>query len=161
MNRAQKLHVVESLAEWLAPAVLAAALAWAGLRLALPLPGLAFAALAAFGAGFIAIRRTDDDRLPAIPGFEAAPIEHGVLELTDEVLMLDDPLVEPARDSRVVRLFEPAAQTPGELVDRIADFLGDNQRSMPETRVPGAGEQIVDASDALHAALANIRASLR
>ena len=161
MNRAQKLHVVERLAEWVAPAALAAALAWAGSRLGLPLPASALAVLAAFGAGFVAMRGTDADRLTAIPGFEAAAIEPDVLEITEEVLMLDDPLVEPAPDSRVVRLFAPTEPTPGELVGRIADFLGDNRRLVPEERATVAGEQVVDASDALHAALANIRASLR
>jgi len=160
MNRAQKLHLVESLAEWGAPAMLAAALAWAGSRLGMPLPALAIAVLAVFGAAVLAMRRTDAGRLAAIAGFEAAAIELDVLELTDEVLILDDPLVEPAADSRVVRLFAPAEPTPGELVDRIADFLGDNRRPVSEVRMT-TGEQIVDASDALHAALANIRASLR
>ena len=161
MNRAHKLHLVESLAEWGAPAVLAAALAWAGLRLGLPIAALAIASLGAFGVGFLAMRKVDADRLAAIAGFEAAEIELDVLELTDEVLILDDPLVEPAADSRVVRLFAPTEPTPGELVDRIADFLGDNRRLVTEVRTSATEAQIVDASDALQAALANIRASLR
>ena len=161
MNRAQKLHVVESLAEWATPALLAVALAWAGLRLGISVPVIAGAALAAFVAGFFVMRRTDADRLANIARFETATIEPDVLELTDEVLILDDPLVEPAPDSRVVRLFAPSEPTPGELVDRIADFLGDNRRPVPEVRRAAAENWPVDASASLHAALANIRASLR
>ena len=161
MNRAQKLHVVENLAEWIAPAVLAAALAWAGLRLGLPAPVTAGTVLAAFSAAFLVRRRTDADRLTSIARFEAAAIEPEELLLTDGVLLLDDPLVEPEPDSRVVRLFAPTEPTPGELVDRITDFLGDNQRPVAEACEPAAAGRMVDASDALHAALANIRASLR
>ena len=161
MNRAQKLHVVESLAEWGAPALLAVSFAWAGLRLGMPVPANAGVALAAFGTGFLVMRRTDADRLANIARFETATIEPDILELTDEVLILDDPLVEPAPDSRVVRLFASSEPTPGELVGRIADFLGDNRRPVPETGRAEAENCPVDASDALHAALANIRASLR
>lgn len=161
MNRAQKLHVVESLAEWAAPTVLAAALAWAGSRLGMPFAATALGALAAFGTGWMVMRRTDAERLAGIATFEAAVIDIDELLLTDEVLMLDDPLVEPAANSRVVRLFAPEEPTPGQLVERIADFLGDNRRPVAEILENATEARRVDASDALHAALANIRASLR
>ena len=78
----------------------------------------------------------------------------------EDVLLLDDPLggIEP--DARVVRLFARDEATPGELVTRIADYLGDERRILAQAA--GEGQQTPpDASAALHAALANIRASLR
>ena len=95
-----------------------------------------------------------------IPVFEPA-----VLELTDALgpdeLLLDDPLVEVAADARVVRLFAKQEPTPGELVERIADFLGDGRRPAQAAHYRADAQPPVDASTALHAALANIRASLR
>ena len=155
------MHVVESLAEWAAPAVLGATLAWAGSRLGMSFAATTVGALAAFGAGWAVMRRTDADRLAGIATFEAAVLDADELLLTDEVLMLDDPLTEPAANSRVVRLFATEEPTPGQLVERIADFLGDNQRTVTEALENATAARRVDASDALHAALANIRASLR
>ena len=67
-------------------------------------------------------------------GFEPAmyvTAEHGLgellLEEKDSVLILDDPLVEAPTDSRVVRLFAKPEPTPGELVERISDFLGEGK----------------------------------
>jgi hypothetical protein len=69
-----------------------------------------------------------------------------------EALVLDDVLAELAPDSRVVRLFDPAAMpTPGQLNHRIERHLG---RDVPR----GASS---DASQALHDALAELRRSLR
>jgi hypothetical protein len=68
-----------------------------------------------------------------------------------EPLLLDDVLSELAPDSRVVRLFDPAAMpTAGELKSRIDRHL-DRQASDH----PG------DAVQALHDALAELRRSLR
>jgi hypothetical protein len=68
---------------------------------------------------------------------------------SEEPLLLDDILGEIGPDSRVVRLFDPAAMpTPGQLDARIRNRLG---------RDPRAGE---DASAALHEALAELRRSL-
>ena len=76
-------------------------------------------------------------------------------------MILDDPLVEPSLDSRVVRLFEREEPTPGELVDRIADFLGGSRQPALVPKSPVDDQFSGDASAALHAALANIKASLR
>lgn len=69
-----------------------------------------------------------------------------------EPLVLDDILGELGPDSRVVRLFDPAAMpTPGQLNDRIERHLG---RDVPPIAPP-------DASQALRDALAELRRSLR
>lgn len=66
----------------------------------------------------------------------------------EEPLVLDDILGELAPDSRVVRLFDPAAMpTPGQLNARIERHL--------------VGDGPPDASQALHDALAELRRSLR
>ncbi|MGI8932014.1 MAG: hypothetical protein ACR2FK_06530, partial [Sphingomicrobium sp.] len=79
----------------------------------------------------------------------------------NDELLLDDPLIEVAPGSRVVSLFEVEQETPGALVARIADYLGERTpQGRPET--DGAERSAAaDAGEALHAALANIRASLR
>jgi hypothetical protein len=69
-----------------------------------------------------------------------------------EPLVLDDILAELGPDSRVVRLFDPRTMpTPGQLKSRIDDHL---EQEAPQ---PGAS----DASQALSAALAQLRRSLR
>ncbi|HEX5259528.1 MAG TPA: hypothetical protein VFW35_12215 [Sphingomicrobium sp.] len=66
----------------------------------------------------------------------------------DDPLVLDDILEELGPDSRVVRLFDPAAMpTPGQLNARIERHL--------------VGDPPQDASQALHDALAELRRSLR
>ena len=50
--------------------------------------------------------------------------------------------------------------TPGEMVARIENFLGDDRRMTTRAAEEGSASP-PDASAALHAALANIRASLR
>lgn len=68
-------------------------------------------------------------------------------------LLLDDVLAQLGPDSRVVRLFDPAAMpTPGELRARIDRHL---DSSVARTAPPP------DASQALHDALAELRRSLR
>ncbi len=166
MKTAQKQHVLETAVEWVAPISLAAALGWAGFRLGAPLAGIIAAAIVAFAGGLGIMRRTDRAAPATIAPFEAAaiePVEPGELLLTadDEVLILDDPLVEPPSDSRVVRLFERQEPTPGELVDRITDFLGGSRQPALVPQRPVEDQYSVDASAALHAALANIKASLR
>jgi len=81
---------------------------------------------------------TESDRLQ--PDREPAPLE------------LDDVLVGIAPDSRVVQLFDPSAMpTPGQLKARIDRHLdGVTSHSPPP-----------DASEALFAALADLRRSLR
>jgi hypothetical protein len=168
MRPAQKQHVLETAAEWGAPVALAASFGWAGFRLGAPLAGFMAAAIIAFAGGLGIMRRAGSSVQAAIPSFEAPEIEpiepelqELLLEAKDELLILDDPLVEPSPDSRVVRLFERPEPTPGELVDRITDFLGGVRQPALVPQRPVEDQYSVDASAALHAALANIRASLR
>lgn len=103
-------------------------------------------------------------RLP-VPVFDVRQIEDAELPellLTDrceqprapeqEPLVLDDILTELEPDSRVVRLFDPAAMpTPGQLNQRIERHLAaDSSAAAPN-----------DASVALHDALEELRRSLR
>jgi hypothetical protein len=100
-----------------------------------------------------------------VPVFDVRDIELGELPellLTDrheeptarleEPLDLDDILVELDPESRVVRLFDPAAMpTPGQLNARIERHLvGDSSAAASQ-----------DASQALHEALEQLRRSLR
>ena len=115
-------------------------------------------------------------RFIAIEALSADLVSEDVLLLDervdqDDALLLDDPLPGVDDDSRVVRLFAPhsaapAATTPlagpGEMLARIETFLGQDRGAAT------AGEQsrsdrpaAEDASAALHAALADIRRSLR
>ena len=72
--------------------------------------------------------------------------------VSGDALVLDDILAELGPDSRVVRLFDPAAMpTPGQLNDRI-------ERHLVRDAPPGPSH---DASQALHDALAELRRSLR
>jgi hypothetical protein len=165
MSWAGKQHPVEAAIEWLAPVPLALAVGWAGWRLGLPSIASIPLGLVALVLGLAAIRLAGGSSV-AIHDFqptEFMPIEADelVLEEQDAVLELSDRLEEAGPDSRVVRLFERQEPTPGELVDRIVDFLAEGRRHAPADR-PAAGDRPpVDASAALHDALANIRASLR
>lgn len=158
-------HPLEQAAEWLAPATLGAACGWAALALGLGVAAMAGGAMLGLTTGAVAMRMAGGPIEAALPAFEPAALsaenECGelLLEEQDSVLELDDPLVAPEADSRVVRLFARPEPTPGELVDRIADFLGEG-RSASDVPVP-INAPVPDASAALHAALANIRASLR
>lgn len=159
MNWNKRKHPGERLVEWGAPAVLAGAAGWAALALGsanLPAGG---AAAAVLGLGVLAMgRASGDEHGLTMPAFALESLGIGV---DDDELLLDDPIREISAESRVVALFEPAMETPGALVARIADYLGDRDSAMPATQ--GARERPVagDAGAALHAALANIRASLR
>ena len=168
MKPAQKQHVLETAAELGAPLLLASALGWAGFRLGAPLAGVVAAIIVAFAGGFGIMRKVGSNAAAASASFEAPAIEpveldvdELILEEKDELLILDDPLVEPTSDSRVVRLFEREEPTPGELVDRISEFLGGVRQPAPVPQRPVEDRHNVDASAALHAALANIKASLR
>jgi hypothetical protein len=114
-----------------------------------------------------------------LPHFALQPLDFSEasdqLELTDRLdpdellltetvtpvapLVLDELLAELGPDARVVRLFDrkgmPAPPTPGQLQSRIADHLDDGAPlSTPSDTPP-------DASQALSAALAELRRSLR
>jgi hypothetical protein len=162
MNRAGKQHPLETLVEWVAPLPLALAVAWAMRAVGYAPASLAVAAGAAFAAGVALIKKAGSGFAGAICEFEPATFEPDelLLEEKDAVLELTDPLVEVDPDSRVIRLFARQEPTPGELVDRITDFLGEGGRPAPG-ELPEPSASPVDASAALHAALANIRASLR
>jgi hypothetical protein len=101
---------------------------------------------------------TDADRLQPLEAHDL-----GELLLTDsdrihpvepdvpEELMLEDILAELGPESRVVRLFDPAAMpTPGQLNARIERHLGEESASSAPP----------DASQALYDALAELRRSL-
>lgn len=119
----------------------------------------------AFTGCFYGLRSIEPEYLAfAQPAFDPRPFEPVTLDelmLTDlvgsgsapdEPLVLDDILAEIGPDSRVVRLFDPAAMPPaGQPIDRIEQHLGE------------AGSQSAppDASQALHEALAELRRSLR
>lgn len=163
MSWAAKQHPIEAIVEWIAPIPLALAIAWTGWRMGLSTVEAVAAGIAALTAGFATMRFID--RKSEDASFEFAPaaiepeLDELLLEAKDELLELDDPLVDVAPDARVVRLFARPEPTPGELVDRIADFLGEGRRP-PREAIP-EGSKPADASAALQAALANIRASLR
>ena len=168
---------IEIAAEWIAAACLGGAAAFACWMLvpvgagmvAAPLAG----AIGAIGALF-AMGRVDRGRKLSPERF--VPVDFGddeVLTLDeavepDDELLLDDPLPALDEHSRVVRLFavpvspsEPAPlPAPGEMAARIENFLG-GARPGPADMALHAAPVATDASAALHAALADIRRSLR
>ena len=162
MTIAVKQHPADGLVEWAAPAVLAAAAGWAAWTVfTQPIAGIGAAAIA-LAIGICAMRVFGAaPRTEAEAGFDPVSFEEC---LEDDVLLLDDPLSDIESDARVVSLFDRDEATPGELVARIADYLGDESR-VPVPPTPLAAEEgqqaPPDASAALHSALANIRASLR
>lgn len=91
----------------------------------------------------------------------------------EDVLLLDDPLPALDQQSRVMRLFaaEPAAADdgaapiagPGEMVAQIEDFLGMTRGTAGSTGSTRQADRAAshEANAALHAALADIRRSLR
>ena len=96
-------------------------------------------------------------RVPASPPTLA---EFEPVELPEplEELLLDQHVTPP---SRVVRLFgAQPLPAPGELVTRIADYL-ETGRPAPSGGAAAGNGPSSDASAALHAALADIRRSLR
>jgi hypothetical protein len=161
-----KTHPVERLVEWAAPLVLAIAAAWAAHLVRMPVIAVAASAAAALAGGLLAMRMAGSAPSATEPSFEPAPLESvdelDELSLDDPSaeLLLDDPLVEPEAGSRVVKLFARQDPTPGELVLRISDYLSEQGQVATDAVGPVEPQQ-VDASAALHGALANIRASLR
>lgn len=160
-----RTHPLETLAERGAPIALALAAGWSARLAGLPPVVTAACGLLALTAGVVAMRLAG--QAPAAGAADFEPVDFEAGGATDELLLdnvldellLDDPLVAAA-DSRVVQLFARQEPTPGELVLRISDFLNDGGR--PQAAKPSPVEQqYPDASAALHAALANIRASLR
>ena len=168
MSWSAKQHPVETAAEWLASAVFGLSAGWAAMQLKMPGIFAGVLAVLLVAAALAALRVIGASKRPDRYGFQPAAIEpaepNGLEALLsreeDQVLVLDDPLVEPAADSRVVQLFSFQEPTPGELVDKITEFLGEGRRQVVAPEFRPAGEAL-DASAALHSALANIRASLR
>lgn len=183
MNWKASPPALETVAAWTAALCLGGAVGFAVARIAPLGAGLAEAsgagALVALVAGLLVARvdrQRGSRRAPGMAGpSDELPGVDGVLLLDnrvdDEVLLLDDPLPALGDESRVVRLFAaPSANTapatplagPGEMIARIEDFLGTARgsaaRAEPPRRVDAAAE---DASAALHAALADIRRSLK
>ena len=169
----------DGLVELAGAAVPAAAVAFAAVALA---PALALDAGAVMAGGssltfalaFAAMRLVPPEpRRHELALFSVDPIEalpellldvvceeplllEDVYERVEDVLVLDDQLPVAEGGSRVVQLFGGPMPTPGELKARIDRHLagGERTRSLGETPVP-------DASDALFAALAELRRSLR
>jgi len=169
MNWAAQKHPVEAIVEWTASIALALAVAWACLRLGLSPTEAALLGVVALIFGFATFRffgRNEDDAPFRFEPATVEPIapeepEELLLQPEDELLELEDRLEDVAPDARVVRLFAAPEPTPGELVERIADFLGDGRRPSPVATLAAEAIRPADASAALQAALANIRASLR
>lgn len=168
MSWSAKKHPIEMAAEWLAPAIFALSSGWAAIQLKVALQLAGALVIFLFSAAFLALRLVGTSKKPPRYGFEPAAVDTVerldldalLFSQEEEVLILDDPLIEPSADSRVVQLFARQEPTPGELVEKITEFLGGGGQPVhvnEETR-PG---QTLDASAALHSALANIRASLR
>ena len=160
MNWDVRRNPIEPFVEWAVPAVLAAAVGWAMWTL-FGSPVIAALSLTAVMAIGVALLR----RAGAVAGiaqaeFEPLPFE----EASNDELLLDDPLVPLGEDSRVVRLFDNQPSTPGEMMARISDFLEVRPQALRLAAAAGEAEQPhrpSDASQALHEALASIRASLR
>ena len=166
MSWAGKPHPVETAVEWLAPIPFGLAVGWASWRMGLPILGSAGVAGLAVAAGHGAFLLAGRGRFRGMQDFQPAEFaaiepDELILEEADAVLELNDRLELPPSDSRVVRLFERQEPTPGELVNRIVDFLAEGRHPAPPVRSAGEGVRAPDASAALHDALANIRASLR
>jgi hypothetical protein len=152
---------MERIAEWGAPALLAAATGWAASKVGLSLTAILAASMFAAAVGILAMRKAGNATPVADSAFE--PVELELVE-DEDVLLLEDRLSDPEPDSRVVQLFARQDPTPGELVLRISDYLGGGESGShraPAPESPAAEQRHPDATGALHAALANIRASLR
>ncbi|MDV3257862.1 MAG: hypothetical protein LOX97_08815 [Sphingomonas sp.] len=167
MDWAGRQHPVETLVEWVAPLPLAAAAFWAGRLFGFSMVEAAAAAVTLLTAGFAVMKVAGGGPRWRLPQFQPATLDSPqpgldelILQPSDVLLELNDPLPMVEEDARVVRLFERQEPTPGELVTRISDFLGEAQR-FPAAAADPPMPCPPDASDALHAALANIRASLR
>ena len=172
---------IEIAADWIAATCVGSAAAFASWMLAPVGTGLIAApvagAMAAAGALF-AMGRVDRRGRPSREQFVPVDFDDSeamMLDATvdeDDALLLDDPLPALDEDSRVVQLFAVPAiaggaarlPEPGEMAARIENFLGGTRANMqaePASHGAPATPVVTDASAALHAALADIRRSLR
>ena len=161
MDRIDQRPAIERAAETLAALCLGGAVAFCIFHM-VPLAGAILAATAAVGGvasaigGYALLRLVDPGRGEAELSFLPTEFE----EPGEDELLLDDPIAPLDPESRVVQLFQreqpDPLPEPGELVARIADYLGSNRA--PALPAPEPARN--DASAALHAALADIRRSL-
>lgn len=132
--------------------------------------GAAAVATAAFLIGLTILGRIDDAPRFTMAEFAVEPVEPSEgdalpellltelteLLLTDAIpagdeLLLEDRLIRPADDSRVIRLFDPRTlPTAGELHERIERHMQSRD-----------GKAYPDATSEFHKALADLRTSLR
>lgn len=144
--------------DWVGPVCLAGAAAFSAQRFGVA-PSLALIAgivALAVGAGLMKLA----EPTPQTPGARFEPLDLAAIAAMENELLLDDPLPEPGSQSRVVKLFVKPQPTPGQLAGRIAHFLADQPPPALTAAASPEGDR-TDASEALHAALASIRASLR
>ena len=177
MGAARQQARFDWLAELGAAAALAAACSYAALKTVPAFFGPA--GLGAFAAGWLVMRGVrPEPRRHALPDFalpeigrEIAEVDELLLDVEweeplllthvledDDALLLEDALPGAETVSRVVQLFaSPDVLTPGELKQRIDRHLaGAPRRTHAEMPPRGA-----DASEALYAALDDLRRSLR
>lgn len=163
MTHAAQKHVMDRLAEWGGSLAFASGIGFAALTLAGPVVAVV-ALVMAFATSHWAMTRVD--RRPS-HGKEFSPIDPDFAqtgddrhEAAEDELLLDDPLTV-ADKSRVVRLFAADDVTPAALVARIEDYLDQDPNRRDRGHKGRRDQPVPDASASLHAALANIRASLR
>jgi hypothetical protein len=146
------------------------AAAWLIAPLAGVAPVVLASAVAAAGGllGWAIVRAAPGAKIPrSMPYFHLDPVADLVADELAMSLLLLDEAEGQAEPSRVVQLFDPpAADTPGAMQERIAAYLGDSVflAALPSGGPPApwnGSPAIRDASDALHAALDEIRLSLR
>ena len=163
---ADKSHAEQAL-DWIAALALGAAGGFAAFA-TMPVAPVAMSAVVALAmtlAG-LAVMQRFDGQMAAEFAFNFVPWADAMKE--EEPLELVDRIAPAAADSRVFQLFAPeTVAAPGELAARIEDWLdGARQRigesgERPLAATPGHGPASSPASTALHAALADIRRSLR
>lgn len=180
MGMAQIKGRFDWLAEFGGAAGFAVAIGFVAFKLAPSLglvPALAMTGSGAvgFALGFLAMRMVDpesrehrlaDFTVDAVVMAEQTLLLETVYEepllledlAGEEPLLLDRPLIGSPQDSRVVQLFaDPPLPTPGQLSERIDRHLANGAMPVVHDR----GGPAPDASDALYAALADLRRSLR
>ena len=179
MEWKQQSHPVERAAISIAGLSLGCASAFALFKLT-PLAGTVLTGAAGVGGlaaacgGLILLGRIGKSRsgdsgdIRLIDFVETVGEQAGYAESDQDInvneLLLDDPIAPLDPDSRVVRLFQPEQPPeplpePGEMVARIATFLNSGRGAAHS--VAEAVPVRADANTALHAALADIRRSLR
>jgi hypothetical protein len=178
MDRWDQQRIGDRIADWTAALSLGLAggvVAFAVVPAAARLGSIAGAAIACTLLGLAIMRRIPAEQV-ALPTFDPVPfddhedmgellLDTPYLSSLDDELILDDPIAPAAGGSRVVRLFAPETiAAPGELADRIDSWLeGARGRQRPVVAASGGGlgPTSSPASAALHAALDDLRRSLR